>query len=182
MSEHIAVIGLGSNLGDRAAHLSRARQELARCGTVERCSSIYETEPVEGAAGPRFLNQVVLLRTALDPVELLRACQEIERRIGRQRSVPKGPRTIDLDLLLYEDEVLAIETEGVHLILPHPRLHRRRFVLVPLCEILPEGRHPVLGKSFSELLAELTDTADVVPFCLSAPGFHSGTSDTSAPL
>ncbi len=173
MNEHIAVIGLGSNLGDRAAHLSRARQELARYGTVKRCSSIYETEPVEGVAGPRFLNQVIILRTTLDPVELLCACQEIEGRLGRRRSVPKGPRTIDLDLLLYEDEVLAIETEEVHLVLPHPRLHRRRFVLVPLCEILPEGRHPVLGKSFSELLAELTDTAEVILFCPSASGRRS---------
>lgn len=164
MGEHIAVIGLGSNLGDRAAHLARARQELSRCGTVERCSSIYETEPVDVREQPRFLNQVVLLRTSLDPVALLRACQAIEQRLGRQRLIPKGPRTIDLDLLLYDDEVLTIETEEVHLILPHPRLHCRRFVLVPLCEILPDGRHPVLAKSFSELLAELMDTAEVTLF------------------
>ena len=161
MSEHIAFIGLGSNLGDRKAYLARAREALSRYGTLERCSSLYETEPVDVRDQPRFLNQVVALRTRLDPIALLRACLEIERMLGRERHTPKGPRTIDLDLLLYEDEILAIETEDLQLLLPHPRLHRRRFVLVPLCEICPDGRHPILGKSFSQLLAELEDTAEV---------------------
>jgi len=162
MSEHIAFIGLGSNLGDREAFLARARRALSHYGTVERCSSLYETEPVDVCDQPRFLNQVVALRTRLDPLALLRACQMIERALGRERLIPKGPRTIDLDLLLYDDRVLAIETDDVQLLLPHPRLHERRFVLVPLCEISPDGRHPVLGKSFSELLAELDDPAEVV--------------------
>ncbi len=161
MSEHIAFIGLGSNLGDRKAYLACARQALSRYGTLERCSSLYETEPVDVRDQPHFLNQVIALRTRLDPVALLRACLAIEQMLGRERRILKGPRTIDLDLLLYEDEILAIETEALHLILPHPHLHRRRFVLVPLCEICPDGRHPVLGKSFSQLLAELEDTAEV---------------------
>ncbi len=164
MSEHIAFIGLGSNLGDRKAYLARARRALSHYGRLERCSSLYETEPVEVHDQPHFLNQVVALRTWLDPVALLRACLRIERTLGRERHIPKGPRTIDLDLLLYEDEVLAIQTEDLQLILPHPRLHQRRFVLVPLCEICPDGQHPVLGKSFSQLLAELEDTAEVRPY------------------
>lgn len=164
MSEHIATLGLGSNLGDREAYLSRARTQLAQHGILDRCSSIYETEPVEFQDQPRFLNQVVQLRTALDPLSLLRACQQIERELGRERFIPKGPRTIDLDLLLYDEEILALEVEGLSLVLPHPRLHLRRFVLVPLCEISPEGRHPVLGKTFAELLGELSDSAEVVLF------------------
>ncbi|MCS6816518.1 MAG: 2-amino-4-hydroxy-6-hydroxymethyldihydropteridine diphosphokinase [Blastocatellia bacterium] len=161
MREHIAFIGLGSNLGDREAYLAGARRALSHYGILERCSSLYETEPVDVRDQPRFLNQVIALRTPLDPIALLRACQAIERALGRERLIPKGPRTIDLDLLLYEDRVLTLQTEDVQLILPHPRLHQRRFVLVPLCEIYPDGCHPVLGKPFSQLLAELTDTAEV---------------------
>jgi len=169
MGEHIAFIGLGSNLGDREAYLAQARQALSHYGTLERCSSLYETEPVDVRDQPPFLNQVVALRTGRDPVALLRACQTIERTLGRERLVPKGPRTIDLDLLLYDDRVLAIETDELQLILPHPRLHLRRFVLVPLCEICPDGRHPVLKRSFAELLAELTDAAAVSLYAKASP-------------
>jgi len=159
--EHIAVIGLGSNLGDRRWYLECARDLLAAAGPLEAISPIYETEPVDTTDQPDFLNQVVVLRTAHAPLELLRLCLAIERALGRTRSLPKGPRTIDLDLLLYDDLCLDIVDQGDRLTIPHPRLHERRFVLVPLCDLLPAGIHPVLGKSFAELLAEVNDPARV---------------------
>lgn len=160
-SEHTAVIGLGSNLGDRQWYLARARDMLTAAGVVENVSPIYETEPVDYTDQPDFLNQVVVVRTACTPLELLRLCLSIERTLGRERLLAKGPRTIDLDLLLYDDLSLDIVEEGDRLILPHPRLHERRFVLVPLCDLFPAGIHPVLRKSFAELLTEVNDPARV---------------------
>lgn len=149
-----AYISLGSNLGDRHAYLHQALVALARAGAVTAVSSIYETAPVGFTAQPAFLNAVARLETSLPPVELMTALLAIERELGRDRatSVPKGPRTLDLDLLLYDDRV--IDQPG--LTVPHPAMHERRFVLEPLAEIAPDALHPILKRSASALLASLS--------------------------
>jgi len=142
-----AYLGLGANLGDRQAALERAVVELARLGEVRR-SSWYETEPVEMPGAPSFLNGVVRLTTRLAPEALFEKTKVIEQRLGR---VPgPGPRVIDIDLLLYES--LVLELPG--LVLPHPRMHGRAFVLVPLAELAPELRHPRLGLTAQALMAQ----------------------------
>lgn len=153
----IAAVALGSNLpsifGDPNANLREAVRRLGALGSVLRVSSFYDTEPVGYQDQPRFINAAALVETDLPPLELLRALLEIERAMGRDRSmsISKGPRVIDLDLLLYGD--VALESE--ELTLPHPAMHERRFVLEPLTEILPETVHPVLRKTMRELLAKL---------------------------
>jgi len=153
-----AYIGLGSNLGERSANLARARLLLVRAGVrlVER-SSIYRTEPVGEVEQGDFLNQVVGCRWDDTPESLLDICLEVERTMGRVRSVPGGPRRIDLDLLLCGDLRMA----GPRLELPHPRLHLRRFVLEPLAEVAPRVRHPVLGMSAAAMLAACPDRSRV---------------------
>ena len=150
-AERRAYVGMGSNLGDRAGNLLLALRGMTAAGlSVLRLSSVYETEPagVEDEQ-PAFLNMVAELGAPLpEPGELLRLLLDIERSLGRRRVRPLAPRTLDLDLLLYEGEVSATET----LTLPHPRLHLRRFVLAPLAELAPGTRHPVLLKTFAELL------------------------------
>ena len=154
----IAYIGLGSNLGDRAAHLRAALDRLGTRGTVEAVSPFLETDPVGYAEQPRFLNAAVRLRTTLPPDDLLRELLSIETALGRVRTVRWGPRTIDLDLLLYDD--LVRDDPG--LTIPHPRIHERRFVLEPLAAIAPDAVHPLLGQTISQLLARLD--------CLEGPG------------
>jgi len=158
----LAYVGLGSNLGDRAGYLLAAVSLLSRLPKTRllRLSPVYETAPV-GPPQPPYLNLVAELDTGLDPRELLQALLEVERALGRERKERWGPRTIDLDLLLYGD--LVLEEEGLQV--PHPRLHERAFVLVPLLDLLPEGRHPVLGVRFAELLAAL-DASGVSPLVL----------------
>ena len=148
-----AAIALGSNLGDREANLRAAIVYLAELGPVTAVSSFYETAPVGYLDQPRFLNAAALLTTALPPLELLRALLAIEKKLGRDRSatLPKGPRTLDLDLLLYDD--LILETD--ELTLPHPAMHERRFVLAPLAEIAPHRQHPLLHQSMQQLLDQL---------------------------
>jgi len=136
-------IGLGSNLGDRAAHIRDALRELAEAGDIQvvACSRSHETDPVGGPPGqPRYLNAAAELVTDLAPRDLLARLLEIERRHGRQRSVPNAPRTLDLDLLLYRDR--QIDEPGLHV--PHPRMWDRPFVMEPLAEICPPDRlhHP----------------------------------------
>lgn len=151
-------LSLGSNLGDRAANLERAVEELCRAGVkVLRRSAIYETEPVEYLEQPWFLNCVVEAETQLAPRELLGKLQGIESRFGSRKLVPKGPRMIDLDVLFYGSEV--IEETGMEI--PHPRLARRLFVLVPLAELVPDLRHPVLGMTPSELLEITPDRSEI---------------------
>jgi len=154
-------LALGSNLGDREGHLARGLASLRDQGVrVRATSSVYETEPVGGPAQGAYLNAVVQAETRLRPEEVLASCLEVEREAGRVRSVADAPRTLDLDLLLYGDAV--VETRG--LAVPHPRLHERRFVLVPLAEIAPEARHPVLGLSAREMERRCPDTAAVARY------------------
>jgi 2-amino-4-hydroxy-6-hydroxymethyldihydropteridine diphosphokinase len=153
-------IGLGSNLDDRAGNLLLGIRGMLNAGlAVSRLSHVYETEAVETFAQPAFLNMVAeLCSNGLPPPqEVMKRLLQVEHSLGRQREQAKGPRTIDLDLLLYGNEVCATGS----LVLPHPRLHARRFVLAPLAELAPELLHPILGKSISALLATLADDSDV---------------------
>ena len=153
-----AYLSLGSNLGDREANLRDAIARLNPLGRVTAVSSFYETEPVDFLDQPWFLNCVVLLETDLPPQMLLQRLLEIERSLGRERLQPKGPRLIDIDILLYGDEI--IHEPGLSI--PHPALHERRFVMAPLAEIAPEVIHPVLKKSARELLLSLPDQGQAV--------------------
>jgi 2-amino-4-hydroxy-6-hydroxymethyldihydropteridine diphosphokinase len=156
-----AYVGLGSNLGDRAGHLLLAVRGMLDAGLdVIRLSSIYETEPVEYEDQPPFLNMVAELggSTLPSPEQTLARLLRIEYALGRTRDARMGPRTIDLDLLIFRDQ--QIETE--FLTVPHPRLAARRFVLVPLNELIPGLIHPLLGKSISQLLSETKDQSSVV--------------------
>lgn len=151
----LVYLSLGSNLGDRERNLSTAIEHLAALGEVIAVSSVYETEPVELARQPWFLNCAVALQTEKMPKQFLAALQSIEKAMGRQRTQPKGPRVIDLDILLFGNSV--VDTAG--LTIPHPALHQRRFVLEPLAEIAPEQRHPV----FKRTVRELRDALPVGP-------------------
>jgi 2-amino-4-hydroxy-6-hydroxymethyldihydropteridine diphosphokinase len=154
-------LSLGSNIGDRARNIAQAISALAPRGVrVTRESSLYETEPVEFREQDWFLNSVVEADTELGPHELLHALLAIERALGRERRVPKGPRAIDLDVLLYGNQ--EIHTPEIDI--PHPKIAERRFVLVPFAEIAPEVTHPVLHKTIAELLVETSDSSEVRPF------------------
>ena len=157
-ADSVVFVGLGSNLGDREGHLRRAVQALRDVITIERISSIWLTQPVGFREQPAFYNAVIGGRTALVPRALLTALLRVEAAMGRDRdaSTPMGPRTIDLDLLVYDG--LAVDEPG--LTLPHPRMLGRRFVLAPLAEIAPELRVGPGGRTVAERLAELgTDEA-----------------------
>ena len=145
-------------MGERAANLERAIAALGERGVrVTRRSAIYETEPVEMREQAWFLNCVVEAETELMPMQLMRALLEIERGMGRRRRVPKGPRVIDMDILLFGSSV--VKTQEVEI--PHSRMAERRFVLAPLVEIAAEVRHPVLERTIGELLAGLEDNSEV---------------------
>lgn len=144
-------LSLGSNIGDRKVHLRDAISHLERTGRVMAVSSFYETEPVEVTDQAWFLNCVVELQTSSAPDELMAQILEIEKQMGRERIQKKGPRTIDIDILLFNDAVV----DTPELIVPHPAMASRRFVLEPLAEIAPEAHHAVLKKTVQELLEEL---------------------------
>ncbi|MBI3158033.1 MAG: 2-amino-4-hydroxy-6-hydroxymethyldihydropteridine diphosphokinase [Chloroflexi bacterium] len=153
---HTVYLGLGSNLGDRAANLAAAIAALPPNVRVAAQSSIYETAPWGYADQPAFLNQVFATRTAFRPRGLLAFLKNIERRVGRTPSFRNGPREIDIDILFYDD--LQLDEPG--LTIPHPRLHERAFVLVPLTEIAPDLIHPAAHKTIQTLLGTI-DTAGV---------------------
>lgn len=154
-----AYVGLGSNVGDRAGYLLLAVRGMMNAGlSVARLSSVYETEPVGVREQPFFLNMVAELAGALPtPEQLLARLLRIEYALGRRRAVVRGPRTIDLDLLLYGD----LQSSSEFLALPHPRLHLRRFVLAPLAELAPHIKHPTLHLSISELLVSMQESLRV---------------------
>jgi 2-amino-4-hydroxy-6-hydroxymethyldihydropteridine diphosphokinase len=140
-------LSLGSNLGDRAENLRTAIDRLSALGEVRSVSSFYETEPVDLLSQPWFLNCAVLLVTDLMPKQLLARTRQIELDMGRRKTVAKGPRLIDIDILLFGKSIV----ETADLIVPHPGLHQRRFVLEPLAEIAPDVRHPVFKRTVREM-------------------------------
>jgi 2-amino-4-hydroxy-6-hydroxymethyldihydropteridine diphosphokinase len=154
---HAVYLALGANLDDPRRQLAAAIERLREWVAIDAVSAVYRTAPVGYADQPDFLNLVCRGTTALAPQTLLRACQRVETELGRVRSFRNGPRTMDIDLLAHGERVMDTAT----LTLPHPRMHLRAFVLVPLVEISPEWRHPVLGATASELLRALEAPGEV---------------------
>ena len=152
-------LSLGSNLGNRAGNIQKALDKLVEAGMeVRRVSSFYSTEPVEFRQQPWFVNCVAEVATDLMPMQLLKAVQRVELSLGRRRVISKGPRTIDIDILLYENVVV----QSAVLNIPHESLVERRFVLVPLCELAAGLRHPVTERTMAEMLNETADTSQVI--------------------
>lgn len=146
-----AYLGLGSNLGDRDQNVARAIDLLAQRVKIATTSSLYVTEPVDHSDQPLFLNIVCRIRTSLAPEDLLGLAKRIEASMGRKPSFVNGPRPIDIDILFYGDRVVNIP----HLVIPHPRVQERAFVLVPLAEIAPNLVHPVSGQTVTEMVGRL---------------------------
>jgi 2-amino-4-hydroxy-6-hydroxymethyldihydropteridine diphosphokinase len=161
MGEPVVVyLGLGSNMGNRQDNLDRALDLLSQRLRVGKVSSVYDTEPVGNTNQPRFLNLVCQVYTMLAPKELLTLAKGIESKLGRVVGKSNAPRPIDIDILFYGDQVI----ETPELVIPHPRLAERAFVLVPLAEIAPDLQHPVIGKTVKELLQGITEKQGVFKF------------------
>jgi 2-amino-4-hydroxy-6-hydroxymethyldihydropteridine diphosphokinase len=154
MANQIVYLALGTNLGDRPGNLRAAVAALPPAVLVLESSPVYETPPWEVTDQPPFLNMVIKGETYLGPQQLLKHLKRLETRLGRRPSIRYGPRKIDIDLLFYDDILLNTP----ELTLPHPSLHERAFVLVPLADLAPELVHPVLGKTVRQLLAEVDTT------------------------
>ena len=157
-----AYLGLGSNLGNRLAFLRGGRDTLIKQAGIEltQASGVYETEAIGGPPdNPLFLNTVLQVQTSLEPHQLLEACLETENEFGRSRPMRWAPRTLDIDILFYDDQVLCED----HLTVPHPRLQERAFVLAPLLEIAPDLKHPLLDQTIAELAADSAGVAELVP-------------------
>ncbi len=155
-NKHVAYVGVGSNMGNREKNIAAALNALesTRGINVTKASGLYETEPVGGPPGQdSFINAVVRVETTLTSRRLLEVCLNIEDSLGRKRSVRWGPRTIDLDLLSFDDEIRA----SAKLMLPHPQMHTRRFVMEPLAEIAPDFVHPTLEQTAAEILDGLSE-------------------------
>ncbi len=150
MKEHIVYLALGSNLGDRLANLKQAIAALTPQLDVKAKSQVYETLPWGYEDQPKFLNQVVKAKTYLEPEPLLKHLKRLEVALGRQESFPNGPRLIDIDILFYDELILYSPS----LVIPHPRLHERAFVLLPLMDLDPELIHPINKKSIREMAAD----------------------------
>jgi 2-amino-4-hydroxy-6-hydroxymethyldihydropteridine diphosphokinase len=154
----ITVLSLGSNVGDRLNFLTLSKTAISNTiGSIQLSSTIYETEPWGVDNQESYLNQVISVQTEITPIELLNKIQLIERNLGRIRTVPYGPRTIDIDILYYGERIIDIEI----LKIPHPHIQKRRFILVPLSEILPQMHHPLLNKTNQELLDIVKDDGKV---------------------
>jgi len=158
MKMHRVFIGIGSNLGDKIGNCRKALREIAGFAEIVKISSLYETEPVGKEDQPNFINCVVEINTDLSPHELLTHLKSIEDKLARVRGEKWGPRTIDLDIIFYDDLVMKDDD----LIIPHPRAHLRRFVLEPICEIAPDFINPALEISTLELLEKLGDSKVVI--------------------
>jgi 2-amino-4-hydroxy-6-hydroxymethyldihydropteridine diphosphokinase len=152
-------LSLGGNLGDRDKYLAEARASIRASYPQARFSSVYETEPVDFLDQPWFLNQVAEILTDLTPESLLEWARSLEERSGRQRNIPKGPRTLDIDILLYDQTIMT----GKMLTLPHPELMNRRHVLVPLAELAPDQRLPPGNMTVQEALEKVKDHSKVKP-------------------
>jgi 2-amino-4-hydroxy-6-hydroxymethyldihydropteridine diphosphokinase len=153
-----AVILLGTNLNDRPANLKQAREQIAyQIGEIIQVSSIYRTAPWGNTDQDDFLNQIVVVETTMEAVELLSVLLQIEKEMGRVRTKKWAPRLIDLDILYYDSDIISNQELKV----PHPYLQDRRFTLIPLAEIQPDYVHPVLGLTNSDLLAQCSDHSDV---------------------
>jgi 2-amino-4-hydroxy-6-hydroxymethyldihydropteridine diphosphokinase len=150
-------LSLGSNLGGRKAQLRAATERIAKLGRVLKVSPFYETEPVDFAEQPWFLNCVVAIETGISAPELMAAIVRIEKEMGRRRDQKKGPRSIDIDILLFDQAVI----ESADLTIPHPAMHHRRFVLEPLAEIAPDALHPIFQKTIRQLLRALPEGPEV---------------------
>ena len=159
MKEHIVYLALGTNLGDRSANLKQAISALTPQLEVKAKSAVYETPPWGFEDQPKFLNQVIKANTYLDPEPLLKHLKRLEVALGRKESFPNGPRLIDMDILFYDDLVV----DKPALVIPHPRLHERGFVLLPLMEIAPHLVHPVNKKSVREM-AEMCNMEGIEKF------------------
>jgi 2-amino-4-hydroxy-6-hydroxymethyldihydropteridine diphosphokinase len=150
MKEHTVYLALGSNVGDRLANLKQAIDSLTPQMEVKAKSSVYETPPWGYEDQPKFLNQVVKAKTYLDPEPLLKHLKRLEVALGRQASFPNGPRLIDMDILFYDELILSTSS----LVIPHPRLQERGFVLLPLMELSPDLIHPLSKKSVRDMTAQ----------------------------
>ncbi len=158
-------LGIGSNLNDPAVQCRRALEWLSRSPgvSIAHVSPWFLTEPLGECRQPWFLNGVIELQTRLEPLELLNLCRDLENRAGRLRTIPWGPRTLDLDILLWSTRVMI----SSRLRIPHPRMHQRRFVLAPMCVIGPDVVHPLTGTTMQQLLEQLEDTLAVKPLSAS---------------
>lgn len=157
MQSHTVFLALGSNLGDRSEHLRAARNALSPQVEIVACSSIYETPPWGYTDQPFFFNQVLQCTTSLSPQELLTFVKTIEQNLGRMASFRNGPRTIDIDILFYDELTLDTPELG----LPHPRIEGRAFVWLPLAELAPRLIHPLNGKTAIQIVGEL-DTSQII--------------------
>ncbi len=159
--ENWVAVGLGGNMGNRLAYIGKAQMLLSQqVGKIIKCSSLYETAAWGNTDQPHFLNQAVILKTPLTPKMLLDKCLEIEKQLGRRREIKWGPRSIDIDILLYNNIIKTTEV----LQIPHPHMQDRRFVLQPLAEIAPTYMHPVFKTTLTTLLSCCADPLPVTVF------------------